>query len=352
MPIPYRTSDKEKAKGAKFRYPSKRANLITVAIRLGMLLLMFLSIAMIVYLHDAISEEDQYVDAQTNINTDLTYIDALYFTVISITTTGYGDITPVTQEARLMDTIILSIGRVIMWVIIVGTAYQFIFERYREVLRMKNIQQGLSDHVIICGFDTTGKTAAQELVAKGMKKSKIVIIEADAEDSQLAAEQGYVSIQGDPSKEDILTSAMIQKATSMIITLSRDDTNVLITLTAKDLNPNIKVIAQVIDLENEKLLKKGGVDVIIAPFVAGGNLMATATSQPHVVDLLEDVMTARSGVYLNEREVKADEVGKTPKSIPGRVVMGVVRDGKIVELDKLDKLKLQKGDHLLFLKKK
>jgi voltage-gated potassium channel len=239
-----------------------------------------------------------------------------------------------------------------MWFVIVGTAYQFVFERYREAYMMKAIQSRLSGHIVIAGYSTTGQSAARELLAKGTKKGNIVIITTDPDEAQLAAEEGYVSINGDASKEKNLEDAVIKKASSLIIATRKDDTNVLITLTAKYLNPGIRVISRVTDLENVKLLKKSGVEVIIAPAVTSGSMMATATSQPHVVHLLEDVMTAQEGMYLSEREVMKEEVGSHPKKIKGIVVIGVVRNGKVKAMDELDNLRLEGGDHLLLMKRK
>jgi voltage-gated potassium channel len=333
-----------KRERANFVYRKRSATIKTILFRFGALILVIIAISTIVYI-----DRDSYEDSQDG---EISPLDSVYFTVVSITTTGYGDIIPVEQDARIIDTVFITFGRAAMWFVIVGTAYQFVFERYREAYLMKAIQRGLSGHVIIAGFSTTGRAAARELMAMGTKKSKIVVITTDPEDAQEAAEEGFVSINGDASKEKNLKDAVIEKAASLIIATRKDDTNVLITLTAKYLKPDINVISRVTELENVKLLKRSGVEVIIAPAVASGNMMATATSQPNVVHLLEDVMTAREGMYISEREVRIDELGANPKKLKGLVVIGVVRKDKVMALDELDKLKLKKGDHLLFMERK
>jgi voltage-gated potassium channel len=334
----------KKGEKANFVYKKRRATIKTVLFRFGALLLIIFAISTIVYV-----DRDGYYDAEDE---KISPLDSVYFTVISITTTGYGDITPVRQDARIIDTIFITIGRAAMWFVIVGTAYQFVFERYREAYLMKAIQSRLSDHIIIAGFSTTGQSAARELLAKGIKKSHIVVITTDQEEAQEAAEEGYVSINGDATKEKNLIDAMVKKAGSLIIATRKDDTNILITLTAKYLNPDINVISRVTELENIKLLKRSGVEVIIAPAVTSGSMMATATSQPNVVHLLEDVMTATEGMYISERAITGDEINMNPKKLKGVVVIGVVRKGKVHALDELDKLKLKDDDRLLLMERK
>lgn len=334
----------------RFVYREQHPNLTTLLMRFALIALIILMIALIIYGWNEVTGEPHYKNT-TTASGELTYIDCVYFTVISITTTGYGDIIPVTESAKVFDTIIITIGRAAVWFILLTTAYQFVYQRFRDVIRMKSIQKSLKEHVIVCGYETAGRTAAQELFAKGIPKSNIVIVTNDEHDSQEAADDGFVSLHGDATKQNTLTEAQIEKAKSILIATNRDDSNVLIALTAKDMNPNIRVVSQSNEMENVKLLKKSGADITISPLVTGGSLMATATQQSYVSDLLQDIMTAKHGVTLDERKVFPDEVGLKPKHLKHVIVFGVIRDGKKIDLEDMDRTKLTKGDVLLIVKK-
>ena len=149
----------------------------------------------------------------------------------------------------------------------------------------------------------------------------------------------------------MLNKAVITKAKHLIITTSRDDTNVLISLTAKDMNKNIRIIARANQEENTKLLKRSEADIIISPSIAGGHLMAAATHHEHLANLLQDMLTAEHGVKLRERVVNEQEIGRGPKEVKGLVVIGVHRKGKLLDIQELDTTKLKTGDILIFLER-
>lgn len=282
---------------------------------------------------------------------DVDGIDVIYFTAITITTTGYGDIHPESDFAMLFDSFVATPMRAIIWIVFIGTAYQLVFQEFMEERRMKKIQKDLSNHVVIAGYGNTGRAAAHELVAKKLDKNQIIIIDPNQDAIADAAEDEFFGLLGDPSKESILSKAAITKAKHLLIATSRDDTNVLIALTARDMNKNIKIIARANQDENTKVLKRSGADIIISPSVAGGHLMAAATHQENLANLLQDMLTAERGLSFAERAVSETEVGKKPKQLVGIVVIGVQREGKLLEIAELDTAKLRKEDRLIYLKK-
>jgi voltage-gated potassium channel len=282
---------------------------------------------------------------------DVSGVDVIYFTAITITTTGYGDIHPNSTSTMLFDSFVATPMRAIIWIVFIGTAYQLVFQEFMEDRRMKKIQSQLSDHVIIAGFGNTGRAVAQELVAKNYDKRQLLIIDPSEQAIDDAVEDDYIGFLGDPSKESMLTKAEVTKAKSIIITTTRDDTNVLIALTARDMNKDIKIIARANQDENTKLLKRSGADIIISPSVAGGHLMAAALQHEPLAMLLQDMLTAQRGLRFAERGIKQEEVGKYPKQIYKIVVIGIHRGGKLLDFDEMDKAKLKEGDRLIFLEK-
>lgn len=178
--------------------------------------------------------------------------------MITITTVGYGDIVPVSDEARLIDAFFVTPVRVFVWFIFLGTAYQFIIQRLIEEWRMTRLQQQLRDQMILCGFGHSGSIAASELLLRGWKPEQIVVIDQDADEVARAAERGFTCLHGDASSEELLRMAGVERAHAVIVSVGRDDTAVLVVLTVRALARAVRLIVNVGEPENIKLVKAGG----------------------------------------------------------------------------------------------
>jgi voltage-gated potassium channel len=321
----------------------KSSPLKTLAYRMLFILVLLIIIACVFWL-----DRDGLEDTR---DAEVDGVDVIYFTAITITTTGYGDIHPNSSSTMLFDSFVATPLRAIIWIVFIGTAYQLVFQQYMEERYMKKIQKGLEDHVIIAGYGNTGRAVAKELVAKKYDKDQILIIDPSEQAVDEAVEDDFIGFLGDPSKESMLGKASITKAKYIVIATSRDDTNVLISLTARDMNKNIKIIARANQDENTKLLKRSGADIIISPSVAGGHLMAAAMHQEHLAMLLQDMLTAERGLRFAERAVLEHEVGKKPKEITKIVVIGVYRAGSLLDIQEMDTTKMKSDDRLIFLEK-
>lgn len=272
----------------------------------------------------------------------ITFSDVVYFSMITVTTVGYGDIVPVTTRARLIDALVVTPVRIAVWFLFLGTAYQLIIRQYMEDYRMAKLQATLNRHIIVCGFGHTGMSAAKELLARGTNATQIVVIDKQEERVRLAGTLGISAFQADATQEAILHDAVIGKAKAVIIAGGSDDSNALILLTARHLNPTVRIIVSAKEEENVKLFKQGGANAILSPATFGGYILAAAVDQGHMVHYLDDLLTARGNIALVERTVRANEVGQTPANLKPDLLLRLYRGDKMfsyLELDQVGALK-------------
>ncbi len=280
--------------------------------------------------------------------------DVLYFTVVSLTTLGYGDISPVTTEARLLNALLLTPIRIFLWVLFLGTAYEMSVLRLqlREERHMRELHERLKDHVVICGYGVKGRAIVCELVAHGHERENIVIIDPNEEAVAAAAREGLVALRGDASSESLLQAAAIERAAYVLAAPDRDDACVLICLTVRNLAPKVQLVAAAREEENIKLLYGAGADLVVAPSVTGGRLMASAVRQRAVPYFLEDVLAFGEGLAVAEREVRSDERGLLARDLPDlatSLILGVARGTERCPFYQLSDYVLLPGDIVVYL---
>jgi len=281
---------------------------------------------------------------------EISFADIVYFTMITVSTVGYGDIVPVSTRARLLDALVITPIRLGIWILFLGTAYQLIIRQYMEGYRMAKLQATLSRHIIICGFGHTGMSAAKELMARGVKAEQIVVIDTLEERVRLAGSLGIAAFQADATQEAVLGDAVIDKAKAVIIAAGRDDSSALTLLTARHLNPTVRIIVSAKEEEKVKLFKQGGADAIVSPATFGGYIIAAAVDHGHMVQYLDDLLTAGGQVSLLERVVKPGEIGKMPEDLKPDILLRLYRDGTMISISELDRAgRLQAGDILVLL---
>ena len=259
---------------------------------------------------------------------EISLIDILYFTMISVTTTGYGDIVPVTERARLFDAFIVTPIRVFVVLIFFGTAYTFLIRRTWDKWRMRIIQRRLTGHIVIAGFGTTGREAAEELVARGTPPELLVVVDCLPEPIAAAEAMGCTVLQGDATRDAILEAARVQTASSMIVAAGRDDTSILITLTARHLAPALRISTTVLAEDNELLARQAGATTVVNPISFAGLLLAGSCEGTHATDYIQDLASAAGRVQLVERPVRADETGKPLSALTTGLGVRIFRGGQ------------------------
>jgi voltage-gated potassium channel len=312
----------------------------TLVLRLVVIMLLYLTVVAIFWIdRDGLRDHhDQHVN----------FSDVVYFSVVTVTTVGYGDIVPVTPKARMIDALLITPLRLLIWLIFLGTAYQLVLQRLIEDLRMRILQAKLHDHVIVCGFGHSGRCAASELVARGMSGKQIFVIDLNQEKIEEAAEQGYIGLLGNATREEFLRQAMLNTARAIFVCTDRDDTNVLIVLTARNLSASVRIVARVEEAENEKLLKQSGADATVLPSRVGGILMAGSLDRSALTSYVMDLITAGGRVMLVERKARPDDVGKVPSELADGLVVRIVRNGHELDLSNPD-TRIEPPDELVLI---
>ena len=324
------------------RLPGGRSGpLATLARRLALAIGAILLVALIAWLG-----RDGYGDAADD---ELSFLDAIYYATVSVTTTGYGDIAPRSDSARLVNTLLITPIRVFFLVLVVGTTLETLSGRSRHALRVTNWRRTLKDHIIVCGFGTKGRSAVEGLRGKGVEPDALVVVDGDAGRVEEAAELGYAAIHGDASIAGVLRRAHAPDARAVVVAPDRDDTAVLITLTARELSPKATIVASVREEENAHLLRQSGADTVITSSGAAGRLLGLATLEPAAVQVLEDVLSSGEGIDIVERDVAPEDVGKPASGGPGRLVVAVVRNGDVLRFDDDRAQVIQAGDRIVCL---
>jgi voltage-gated potassium channel len=312
----------------------------TLAVRAGVVLAMYAIVICVFWLdRDGLRDHhDEHVS----------FSDVVYFSMVTVTTVGYGDIVPVSRRARIVDVILVTPIRLIIWLIFLGTTYQLVLQRLVEDLRMRRLQARLSDHVIVCGYSHSGSCVASELVMRGMDKHHVLIVDTDRNKLEEAAERGFIGILGDAAREETLREAMLPTARALFVCTERDDSNVLIILTARHLAPGVRIVARVEEAENEKLLRQSGANATILPSRVGGILMANALESSALSNYVMDLISAQGRVVLIDREVKPFEVGRPGRELEDTLVVAVLRGGQEISVD--DAGPLRTDDRLLVIR--
>ncbi len=262
-----------------------------------------------------------------NIDGSISFVDVVYFTTITITTVGYGDIVPVSDQAKLFESFVVTPILVFVWLIFLGTAYDFVFRNSIDRIRTAMIRNALKHHTIVCGFGAGGQFAARELVAGGTKPEQIVVVDADPLRVEVAAAEGYSAILGDATHNSVLKAARIGTAAAVLVSTSQDDAAALVVLSARQLNPQVQISATARFEENEDLLVQAGANVVLNPIRMGGHMLARAAADRHAVDTLADLASADAGLLLTERIARAEEVGRPLSAVESGLAVRLIRGG-------------------------
>ncbi|AMK18608.1 MULTISPECIES: potassium channel family protein [Sphingobium] len=282
-----------------------------------------------------------------NLDNQISFIDVLYFTTVTVTTVGYGDIVPVSPEARLFEALLVTPIRLFVWLIFLGTAYNLFLRNIFYRWRMARIQADLHNHIVVTGFGTSGGEAVRELLARGVDPREIVVIDPQEKPLMEAEDLGCNVMCGDSTRDRTLKDVAIDRARTMIVSAGRDDTSILITLTARHLAPRLPISIVVRNEDNELPARQAGATTVINPVSFAGLLLAGSTSGPHIADYMADLAASGGRVKLNERKVLPEEIGKPLSAITTGLGLRIHRAAHMVGFWEEGARKLEPGDLII-----
>jgi len=284
------------------------------------------------------------------------FFDALYMTVTTLTTVGYGEVHPLSPLGKVYNMVLILAGMGVLFYIVTSLARVVVEGEIAAALGkrklLKKIKK-LSGHYIICGFGRIGEIIARQLRQRDVP---LVIIESNPDLMARLEESGYYFVPGDATKEEVLQEAGIERARGLVSVVHSDASNVYIVLTARSLNPHLFIVARGEEPGSEKKLLRAGADRVESPYEMGGRRMAHTILRPTVVTFMELAM--HEGVEWSMEEIRVGEtssmIGQPLKDSGIRqkyelIVVAIKRaDGEML-FNPTPKTPIQGGDTLILL---
>ena len=263
--------------------------------------------------------------------------DSLYMTVITISTVGYKEVKPLSDDGKLFTILLIIFGTGTL-AYTIGSMFQFMVEgQLRKLLGRKKLQKqigNLKGHYIICGYGRIGQLVAREFAAKPLP---FIVVEQDQERCRRLEEKGYLFVEGDATHDDILEKSGIGQAKGLITAVTSDSANVFITLTARGINPDLYILARASEDRAEIKLMRAGADKVVSPYTIGASRMAQAVLRPSVVDFI-DIATGTENLELQLEEIQVSATsalaGKSLINSSIHKELGII----IVGIKKADKM--------------
>jgi len=229
------------------------------------------------------------------------WIDALYMTVITITTVGFGEVNPLDETSKIF-TICLILTSVIILGYAISMITEFILSKNNlEELKQKKMQKkidGFKNHIIICGYGRNGKQAAKKLLAY---KKPFLVIEKNKEIIDRFQEESIPFVFGNASEDEVLLRAGVDRASTMILAMPNDADNLFVVLSARQINREMKIISRASQETSYSKLKLAGANNVILPDKIGGDHMASLVVVPDLIEFVDNLsIGGKSDINIEE----------------------------------------------------
>lgn len=276
-------------------------------------------------------------------------LDAFYYATVTLSTTGYGDIAPVTDGARLVNAVLVTPLRILFLIVLVGTTLEALTARGRRDMRIKHWRKTLSAHTVVVGYGVKGRSAVATLRADGFPREKITVVDPDAGAVSEANEAGYVAVLGDATRSAVLRRAGADEAERVLIATARDDSGVLATLVTRRMNPNAQIIVAVREAQNVDLARQGGADFVVTSSDTVGRILGMSGVSPALGRVMEDLISAGEGLEVTERAVLPQEEGRAPRQLED-IVVAVHRGEDVLPYHSSAIGQLVRGDRVIVVR--
>jgi voltage-gated potassium channel len=279
-------------------------------------------------------------------------VDALYMTVTTLTTVGFGEIEPLGTGGRIFTLSLIAIGFTAAFTLLAILTSLVASGQLGRSLSRRTMRQridALRDHYIVCAFGRVGQAAVEELVAQG---AGVVVVEVDPGRESAMIEAGVLYLLDDPQREDVLEQAGIERARGLLCAVDSDAANVYITLLARARNPDLFIIGRASSPESVEALRRAGSDRVVSPYRLSGTRMAALAFQPAMLEFVDMVSVApdlriEELVLGNRSPLAGATVREAASPYDGVMIMAVRSpDGNLLVPPRAD-TKLESGDLLI-----
>jgi voltage-gated potassium channel len=289
---------------------------------------------------------------------DMPFLDALYMTVITVTTVGFREVGQLDANGQVL-TILVALMGVVLVAIAVGSLTEVLVagsvQRMLGRRRMEKQIEGLWNHYILCGYGRIGHLIGKDLWAEGVP---FVVIERNPENLASAAEDGLLFLEGDATEDDMLLKAGIRRARGLITTLPSDAQNVFVAMSARDLSPKLEILARAEEEAGKRKLLRAGATRVVAPYEIGARRMAHSILRPSVIDFIELVTLSpgEAEMLLGEVLIQPDSDLEEQTLVESEIrakhqayVVALKKAGEKMEMNPSPDTRMEAGDVMIVI---
>src|SRR5215204_1820864 len=260
------------------------------------------------------------------------FTDALYMTVITLTTVGYREVRELDTTGQLwtMALLITGVGTLFyaavssVELVVEGTIRGYFGRRRMEAAIGK-----LNGHQILCGYGRVGRQVAEEFASDGVP---FVIIEQDPETVAECVEEGYLALLGEASDDGVLEEAGVRRARGLVAAVDSDADNVFVVLSARKMNPELHIVARASSDASAAKLEMAGADRTLSPYAVGGRRLASLATQPFIVDFLDIVTRGEEGIEFRLEEFSVPKESPLANHTIGELQIGEKTGARVLAI--------------------